>query len=57
MEPFVVPTLVRAVPTIIQVVRQTTTIPQMTSPQERQPREQRQEIPYMTLPHEGQLRE
>ncbi len=33
------------VPIVVQAIRQTVTIPQMTSPQERQPREQRQEIP------------
>jgi hypothetical protein len=34
LEPFVVPTMVRAMPPMVQVVRQTTTIPQMTSPHE-----------------------
>ncbi len=29
----------------------------MTSPQEKQPREQRQEIPLMTLPQEGHPKE
>jgi hypothetical protein len=43
VEPFVVPTMVWA-------VRQTVVIPQMTSPQKKQLREQRQEIPQMTLP-------
>jgi len=38
MEPFVVPT-------VVQTVRQTTVVPHMTSPHERQPREQKQEIP------------
>ncbi len=33
IEPFVVPIVVRALPTMIQVIIQTTTIPQMTSPQ------------------------
>jgi hypothetical protein len=34
LEPFVIPTMVRAMPPMVQVVRQTTTIPQMTSPHE-----------------------
>jgi hypothetical protein len=38
--------------TMVHEIRQTVVIPQMTSPQERQPREQRQEIPQMTSPQE-----
>jgi hypothetical protein len=34
LEPFVVPTMVRAMPPMVQVVRQTTTLPHMTSPHE-----------------------
>ncbi len=33
------------VPTVVEAVGQITVVPQMTSPQERQPREQRHEIP------------
>ncbi len=57
VEPFAEPIVVRVVPTMVQVIRHTTTIPQMASPQEKQPKEQRQEIPQMTLPQERQLKE
>ncbi len=42
-------------PKVVHAVKQTTTIPHMTSPQEKQLKEQRQKIPQMTLPQEGQL--
>ncbi len=45
MEPSTVPIVVRAVPTLVGIVKQIATIPQMTSPQERQLKEQRQDIP------------
>jgi hypothetical protein len=57
MEPSTVPTMVRAMLIMVHVVKQTTIVPHMTSPQKRQLREQRHEIPQMTSPHEGQLRE
>ncbi len=41
MEPFVVPTMVQVVPTVVHVARQTTKVPHMTSPLEKQLREQR----------------
>ncbi len=41
MEPFRVPIMVKVVLTMVQVVRQTTIVPHMTSPHEKQPREKR----------------
>jgi hypothetical protein len=41
VEPSTMPTVVRAMPIVVQTVRQTIVVPQMTSPHERQPREQR----------------
>jgi hypothetical protein len=41
VEPFIVPTVVRAVPLVVQVVKQTLAVPKMKFPQERQLREQR----------------
>ncbi len=57
LEPSIMPTMERVVLIVVLVVRQTTAIPQMTSPQERQPRERRHEIPQMTSPQERQLKE
>ncbi len=57
VETFVMPTMVRVMSTVVQAARQTTKIPQMTTPQETQLREQRQEVPQMTFPQEKQLRE
>ncbi len=57
MEPLVVPTMVRAMQTIVQVAKQIVEIPEMTSPQEKQLKEQRQEVPQMTSPQEKNLRE
>jgi hypothetical protein len=51
------PIMVRIVLTTIQAARQIIEVPQMTSPQERQLREQRQEVPQMTSPQKRQLRE
>ncbi len=50
VEPYVVPT-------VVQAIRQTTKIPQMTFPQERQPKEHKQEVPYIKFPQERQLKE
>ncbi len=50
MEPFKVPTMVRAVPTMVHEAKQITEIPQMTTPQKTQLREQRQEVPQITSP-------
>ncbi len=41
MEPSIVLTMVKAVPTMVHAIRQIATVPQMTSPHERQPREQK----------------
>jgi hypothetical protein len=41
VETFVMPTMVRVMSTVVQAARQTTKIPQMTTPQETQLREQR----------------
>jgi hypothetical protein len=41
VEPYVVPTMVRAMPTIVQAAIQIAKKPQMTTPQETQLREQR----------------
>jgi len=41
VEPSIVLTMVRVMPIVVQVVRQITIVPQMTSPQEKQPREQK----------------
>jgi hypothetical protein len=41
VEPSTLPTILQAVPTIVQVAWQTVEIPHITFPQERQPREQR----------------
>jgi hypothetical protein len=38
MEPFAVLTMVQVVPTIVHATKQTIEVPQMTSPQERQPK-------------------
>jgi hypothetical protein len=57
VEPSVVPTVVRVVPIVVHENKQTTTVPHMTFPQERQRREHRQEIPQMTSPQERQLKE
>jgi hypothetical protein len=39
MEPYAIPIMVRVMPLVVQAVRQAATIPQITSPQDRQPRE------------------
>ncbi len=57
VEPFVVLMVVRVVPTLVHVARQTMKIPQMTIPQETQLTEQRQEVPQMTSPHGRKMRE
>jgi hypothetical protein len=57
VEPFAVPIVVRAMPPMVQAIKQTTTIPHMTSPHDRQQREQKWEIPHMTSPQKRQLRE
>ncbi len=44
VEPFVVPTMVTIVLIVVQEIKQTLAIPQMTSPQEKQLREQNQEV-------------
>ncbi len=44
VEPFILQTMVRVVPMIVQEVKQTIKIPQMTSLHERQLREQQEEI-------------
>jgi hypothetical protein len=41
MEPSIVLTMVKVVPTMVHAVRQIATVPQMTSPHERQSREQK----------------
>ncbi len=46
-----------AVLTIVQVTKQPIKVPQMTLPQERPLREEKQEVPQMTFPQERQLRE
>ncbi len=45
VEPYAMPIMVRVVPTMVQIAKQTTKIPQMTIPQETQLREQKQEVP------------
>ncbi len=50
MEPSIVPTMVRAMPIVVHEAKQTAEIPQMTTPQETQLREQRQEVPHITFP-------
>jgi len=40
VEPSTIPTVVRAMPPMVQALRQTTTVPHMTLPQERQLKEQ-----------------
>ncbi len=50
MEPLKVPTMVRVVPTMVHEAKQTVEIPQMTTPQKKQLREQRQEVPQITFP-------
>jgi hypothetical protein len=50
VEPSIEPTMVQAMPTMVHAVRQTSIMPQMTSPHNRQLKEQRQEIPHMTSP-------
>jgi hypothetical protein len=40
MEPFAILTMVRAVPPMVHVIKQFIPIPHMTSPQEKQPRDQ-----------------
>ncbi len=39
MEPSIVPMVVKAMPPMVQTVKQTVIVPQMTSPQDREPRE------------------
>jgi hypothetical protein len=41
LEPSRMPIVVRTVPIVVQAIRQNVIVPQMTSPHERQPREQR----------------
>ncbi len=41
VEPSIVPTMVRVVLIVVQVIKQTIEIPHMTSPQKKQPKEQR----------------
>jgi hypothetical protein len=57
MEPYVVPTMVRAVLIVVHAATHIIKIPQMTSPQETQLWEQKHEVPQMTFPQERQLRE
>ncbi len=38
-----------AMPIVVQAAKQTTKVPQMTTPQEKQLREQKQEVPQMTF--------
>ncbi len=45
VEPFVVPIVVSAMPQMVQIVKQTAIVPHMTSPHERQSREQKEKIP------------
>ncbi len=45
VEPFVVPIVVSAMPQMVQIVKQTAILPHMTSPHERQSREQKEKIP------------
>jgi hypothetical protein len=40
VEPSTIPTVVRAMPPMVQALKQATTIPQMTLPQDRQLKEQ-----------------
>ncbi len=44
MEPSIVPTMVWGMLIVVQVAKQTTKVPQLTFPQEKQLREQKQEI-------------
>jgi hypothetical protein len=39
MEPSIVPIVVKAVPPMVQTVKQTIIVPQMTFPQDKKPRE------------------
>jgi len=48
VEPSIVLTMVRVVPIVVQVIRQIVAVSHMKSPQEKQSREHRQEIPQMT---------
>ncbi len=57
IEPYVVPIVVRAMPLVVQVVRHTSIVPQITSPRERQPREKKHEILQTTSSQERQIRE
>ncbi len=44
VEPFVVPIVVQVMPIVVQVGKHTIEVPQITSPHERQLKEQRQEV-------------
>ncbi len=57
VEPSTMPTMVWAMPAVVHATRQTIKVPQMTSPHERQLREQRHEVLQMTSPQEKQLRQ
>jgi hypothetical protein len=57
MEPSTILIVVMVVQVVGHAVRQTTTIPKMTFPLDRQSKEQRQEIQQMTLSLERQLKE
>jgi hypothetical protein len=50
--PYATPIVVKVVPTMVHVAKQTIEIPQMTIPQETQLMEQRCEVPQMTYPQE-----
>jgi hypothetical protein len=56
MAPSIVPTLVQVVLIVVQVIKQTTKVPQMTSPQEKQLKEQKQKVKneYDTMFLEGE---
>jgi hypothetical protein len=45
VEPYVVPTMVWAMSIVVHATRETTKVPQMTSSQEEQLKEQREEVP------------
>ncbi len=57
VEPSIVPTMVWVVLTMVEVAKQITKVPQMTFPQERPLKEQRQKVPQMRSPQERQLKE
>jgi hypothetical protein len=50
VEPFVILIVVWVVPTMVHATKQTTKVPQMTFPKERQFKEQRYKVPQMTAP-------